>query len=72
MNANGENFDLTAEEIIRLCRAEIETLHNLQYLLTADADSPHQVRRYAAMLGEQLGTMTDLLCRKAVGALASK
>lgn len=66
MKANGEDSGLSAEGIIRLWRGEIESMHNLQYLLTADADNPHQVRRYAAMLGEQLSTVTDLLCRRMV------
>ena len=69
MNANGEDSVLTAEEIIRLCRAEIESIHNLQYLIKADADNPHLVRRYVAMLGQQLDTMTDLLCRRTVRVL---
>lgn len=66
MNVNGEDSRLTAEEIITLCRSEIESIHNLQYLLTADADNPHLVRRYAAMLGKQLVTVTDLLCRRTI------
>jgi hypothetical protein len=66
MNANDEDSGLTAEEIIRLCRSEIEAIHNLQYLLAADADNPHKVRGYAALLGQQLGTITELLCRRSV------
>jgi hypothetical protein len=68
MNAYNDSSHFTAEEIIRRCRAEIEYTHNLQYLITADADNPHLVRRYSAMLGEQLGTLTDLLCRRTVKA----
>ena len=69
MNANDEDSVLAAEEIIRLCRSEIESIHNLQYLLLADADHADKIRQYAEMLGVQLNTVTDLLCRRAVRVL---
>ena len=64
MDANRNASGLTAEEIIRICRSEIESIHNLQYLLVADADDPEMVRQHTELLGKQLRTMTDLLCRR--------
>lgn len=55
------NIKPTVEEIVTLCRSDLDVMFNLQYLFMVDAHSPDQVRVYAQMMHEHLKRMGSIL-----------
>jgi hypothetical protein len=49
------------EEVLRNCRNHIETLQNLSYLISLDADHPTQVRLNARMMEWHLYNLSEAL-----------
>jgi signal transduction histidine kinase len=49
-----------AATVIHEINGPLEAVHNLNYLIQIEADSPSQVRLYSGMLEEQLLTLTKL------------
>jgi hypothetical protein len=54
----------TVEEIVTLCRSELEVMFNLQYLFMVDAHSPDKVRAYAQLMRKHLERMESILLAK--------
>jgi hypothetical protein len=54
----------TVEEIISLCRMDLEVLFNLQYLFMVDAHAPDKVVAYADLMSQHLERMEAILCAK--------
>ena len=53
----------TIEEVLVICRTDLEALFNLQYLLRADADRPDSTRWYSELMLSHLTRMNELLCQ---------
>jgi hypothetical protein len=53
----------TIEEVMVLCRTDLEALFNLQYLFCADADRPESTRWYSELMLSYLNRMNELLCQ---------
>jgi hypothetical protein len=60
----------TVEEIVTLCRSDLQVMFNLQYLFMVDARSADKVREYAQIMHEHLGRMESILLAK-LGPLGS-
>jgi hypothetical protein len=54
----------TVEEIISLCRSDLEVMFNLQYLFKVDAHSPDNVLAYAHLMYQHLERMEKILVGK--------
>ena len=52
------------EQIREVCRENIESLHNLVFLLRQHRAQPDQVDRYTTTIQSHLEKITDALCRK--------
>ena len=53
----------TIEEVLVVCRTDLEALFNLQYLFRADADRPDSTRWYSELMLLHLTRMNELLCQ---------
>ena len=53
----------TIEEVLVVCRTDLEALFNLQYLFRADADHPDSTRWYSELMLSHLNRMNELLCQ---------
>jgi len=58
----------TPEEIIALCRSDLEVLYNLEFLFLADAEDSDRVRVYADLMSLHLERMDRILCGPDQGA----
>jgi hypothetical protein len=54
----------TFEEIVSLCRSDLEVLFNPQYLFEVDAGSPDKILIYAHLMYEHLERMEKILLAK--------
>ncbi len=54
----------TPEEIIALCRSDLEVLYNLEFLFRADAEDSEKVRVYAQLMSLHIERMDQILCGK--------
>jgi hypothetical protein len=52
------------EKIVKVCRTNVEALHNLQFLMFAHVTEPDHLSEYLEIMNEHLQKMTDVLCRK--------
>jgi hypothetical protein len=55
---------LTPEDILEICRTNVEALHNLHYLMKAHVDVPRLLTFDLDLMNTHLQKMTDELCRK--------
>jgi hypothetical protein len=53
----------TIEEVLVICRTDLEALFNLQFLFRADADRPDSTRWYSELMLSHLTRMNELLCQ---------
>ena len=53
----------TIEEVLVVCRTDLEVLFNLQYLFRADADRPDFTRWYSELMLSNLNRLNELLCQ---------
>jgi hypothetical protein len=54
---------LSEKEVLDLCRTEVETMHNVHYLMSRP-DVPRDVmQRYLGNMSDSLEHLTNLLCR---------
>jgi len=56
--------DVTPEQILGVCRTNVEALHNLKFLINENVADPEAVASYLEMMDKHLQNMTDELCRK--------
>jgi hypothetical protein len=52
------------EQIREVCRANIESLHNLVFLLRQHRTQPDQIDHYTTTIQAHLEKITDALCRE--------
>jgi hypothetical protein len=56
--------DLTPEEILAICRTNVEALHNLHYLMKLHVAETRLLTHDLGLMELHLKKMTDELCRK--------
>jgi hypothetical protein len=54
---------LSENEVLDLCRSEVETMHNVHYLMSRPDVPRDTLQRYLADLSRSLEHLTDILCR---------
>ena len=59
-----EDIRPTAEEIIALCKSDLEVLYNLEFLFRVDAEDSDRVRVYARLMSLHLERIDQILCGK--------
>jgi hypothetical protein len=61
---NDNDIRPTAEEIISLCRSDLEAMYNLEYLFRIDAEAPANILEYARLMSLHLKRMEGMLCSR--------
>lgn len=54
---------LSENEVLDLCRSEVETMHNVHYLMSCPDVPRDTMQRYLADMSRSLEHLTDILCR---------
>jgi hypothetical protein len=55
---------LTTEQVLEICRTNVEALHNLHYIMKAHVDVPRLLLFDLDLMNSHLQKMTNELCRK--------
>jgi hypothetical protein len=63
-NPKAANMRPTVDEVVSLCRSDLEVMFNLQYLFQVDAHSPDKVLAYANLMCQHLERMEKILVSK--------
>jgi hypothetical protein len=55
---------LTPDQILEVCRTNVEALHNVYFLLNAHVNAPNLLKDDLVLMSSHLESMTDSLCRE--------
>ena len=55
---------VTVEQILEVCRTNVEALHNLKFLMDAHLADPEAMATYLGIMDKHLQGMTGELCKK--------
>jgi hypothetical protein len=55
---------VTPQQVLEVCRTNVEALHNLKFLMNANLTDAEAMATYLEIMDKHLQNMTNELCRK--------